>query len=185
LLREQAIETGVSNWEQTQVSSGLAEGALVVLSLDRAGVVADAAAATTASRITSAGARAGERVSVPPNRLRSPTRVLKVATAERNWASASLATASTDVGFPGPVTDNRADPSCPDISETAEIADCMAFVESAASEVTDLKASSRASVASNAVSGVKSPRTARPISAIRPVVTSCDRCARSAFNCVI
>jgi HlyD family secretion protein len=43
-LREQAIETGVHNWEQTQVTSGLAEGALVVLSLDRAGVVAGAAA---------------------------------------------------------------------------------------------------------------------------------------------
>jgi HlyD family secretion protein len=43
-LRDQAIETGVSNWEQTQVTSGLAEGDLVVLSLDRAGVVAGAAA---------------------------------------------------------------------------------------------------------------------------------------------
>jgi HlyD family secretion protein len=44
LLREQAIETGLSNWDQTQVTSGLAEGDLVVLSLDRAGVVAGAAA---------------------------------------------------------------------------------------------------------------------------------------------
>ena len=44
LLREQAIETGASNWEQTQVTSGLAPGDLVVLSLDRAGVTAGAAA---------------------------------------------------------------------------------------------------------------------------------------------
>jgi HlyD family secretion protein len=43
-LREQAIETGLSNWEQTEVTSGLAEGDLVVLSLDRDGVVAGAAA---------------------------------------------------------------------------------------------------------------------------------------------
>jgi HlyD family secretion protein len=44
LLREQAIETGLSNWDQTEVTSGLAVGDLVVLSLDRAGVAAGAAA---------------------------------------------------------------------------------------------------------------------------------------------
>ena len=44
LLREQSIETGLSNWEQTEVTSGLAEGDLVVLSLDREGVVAGAMA---------------------------------------------------------------------------------------------------------------------------------------------
>jgi HlyD family secretion protein len=44
LLREQAIETGLSNWEQTEVTSGLAEGDPVVLSLDREGVVAGAMA---------------------------------------------------------------------------------------------------------------------------------------------
>ncbi len=44
LLREQAIETGLSNWDQTEVTSGLAVADLVVLSLDRAGVAAGAAA---------------------------------------------------------------------------------------------------------------------------------------------
>jgi HlyD family secretion protein len=44
LLRAQEIETGLANWDQTEVSSGLAEGDLVVLSLDRAGVAAGAAA---------------------------------------------------------------------------------------------------------------------------------------------
>lgn len=44
LLREQAIETGLSNWDQTEVTSGLAVGDLVVLSLDRAGVAVGAAA---------------------------------------------------------------------------------------------------------------------------------------------
>jgi HlyD family secretion protein len=44
LLREQAIETGLANWEQTEVTKGIAEGDLVVLSLDRTGVAAGAAA---------------------------------------------------------------------------------------------------------------------------------------------
>jgi len=44
LLRAQEIETGLANWDQTEATSGLAEGDLVVLSLDRAGVAAGAAA---------------------------------------------------------------------------------------------------------------------------------------------
>ena len=54
-LRDQAIETGVNNWEQTQVTSGLAAGDLVVLSLDRAGVVAGAAAGPKRTRATPKG----------------------------------------------------------------------------------------------------------------------------------
>jgi HlyD family secretion protein len=44
VLREQAIETGLANWDQTQVSGGLAVGDRVVLSLDRDGVAAGAQA---------------------------------------------------------------------------------------------------------------------------------------------
>jgi HlyD family secretion protein len=44
LLAERAIETGLSNWELTEVLSGLAEGDQVVLSLDRDGVEAGARA---------------------------------------------------------------------------------------------------------------------------------------------
>jgi len=44
LLEEREIETGISNWDQTEVTSGLKEGELVVLSLDRPGVEAGAAA---------------------------------------------------------------------------------------------------------------------------------------------
>jgi HlyD family secretion protein len=44
LLRAQEIETGLANWEQTEVTKGLAEGDLVVLSLDRPGVAAGAEA---------------------------------------------------------------------------------------------------------------------------------------------
>jgi HlyD family secretion protein len=44
LLRAQEIETGLANWDQTEATSGLADGDLVVLSLDRAGVAAGAAA---------------------------------------------------------------------------------------------------------------------------------------------
>jgi HlyD family secretion protein len=43
-LRDQAIETGLSNWDQTEVRRGLAAGDLVVLSLDRDGVAAGAKA---------------------------------------------------------------------------------------------------------------------------------------------
>jgi HlyD family secretion protein len=43
-LRAQEVQTGLANWDQTEVTSGLAEGDLVVLSLDRAGVAAGAAA---------------------------------------------------------------------------------------------------------------------------------------------
>jgi HlyD family secretion protein len=43
-LRAQEIEIGLTNWEQTEVTAGLAEGDLVVLSLEREGVVAGAAA---------------------------------------------------------------------------------------------------------------------------------------------
>ncbi len=38
VLRSREIRRGVSNWEYTEVVSGLAEGELVVLSVDRAGV---------------------------------------------------------------------------------------------------------------------------------------------------
>jgi len=38
LLEEREIETGLSNWDQTEVTSGLEQGELVVLSLDREGV---------------------------------------------------------------------------------------------------------------------------------------------------
>lgn len=37
-LHEQRIETGVANWQYTEVTSGLAAGALVVTSVDREGV---------------------------------------------------------------------------------------------------------------------------------------------------
>jgi HlyD family secretion protein len=40
LLAERAVETGLANWERTQILSGLDEGDLVVLSLDREGVEA-------------------------------------------------------------------------------------------------------------------------------------------------
>jgi HlyD family secretion protein len=38
LLAERAIEKGLSNWDQTEVRSGLEQGERVVLSLDRDGV---------------------------------------------------------------------------------------------------------------------------------------------------
>jgi HlyD family secretion protein len=38
VLRQRDIETGVSNWEFTEIRAGLAEGDLVVLSVDREGV---------------------------------------------------------------------------------------------------------------------------------------------------
>ncbi len=42
ILRERGIETGLSNWQYTEVLSGLAEGDRVVLSVDREGVKAGA-----------------------------------------------------------------------------------------------------------------------------------------------
>ncbi len=45
ILEERQIETGVSNWEQTEILSGLDAGELVVLSVDRAGVEDGAIAA--------------------------------------------------------------------------------------------------------------------------------------------
>jgi len=45
LLEAREIETGLSNWEQTEVTSGLSAGELVVLSLDRDGVEDGALAA--------------------------------------------------------------------------------------------------------------------------------------------
>ncbi|MBK1618059.1 efflux transporter periplasmic adaptor subunit [Lamprobacter modestohalophilus] len=44
VLAERALETGLSNWEQTEVVSGLSAGEQVVLSLGREGVEAGAAA---------------------------------------------------------------------------------------------------------------------------------------------
>jgi len=49
VLRERAVETGLSNWEQTQITNGLAAGTLVVLSLDLDGVEDGAAAVIDAS----------------------------------------------------------------------------------------------------------------------------------------
>jgi len=42
VLEERKVSTGLSNWEHAEVTSGLAEGDRVVLSLDRAGVKAGA-----------------------------------------------------------------------------------------------------------------------------------------------
>jgi hypothetical protein len=38
-LQARTVETGLANWEQTQITGGLAAGELVVLSLDQGGVV--------------------------------------------------------------------------------------------------------------------------------------------------
>ena len=43
-LTERAIETGISSWEFTEIKAGLDEGDLVVLTVDREGVVDGAAA---------------------------------------------------------------------------------------------------------------------------------------------
>jgi HlyD family secretion protein len=43
-LTERAIETGISSWEYTEIKTGLDEGDLVVLTVDREGVVDGAAA---------------------------------------------------------------------------------------------------------------------------------------------
>lgn len=44
VLQERRIETGVANWRYVEVTSGVKEGELIVLSLDRAGVEAGARA---------------------------------------------------------------------------------------------------------------------------------------------
>jgi HlyD family secretion protein len=44
LLETREIETGLANWDRTEVTAGLAEGDAVVLSLDRDGVEAGAPA---------------------------------------------------------------------------------------------------------------------------------------------
>jgi HlyD family secretion protein len=46
-LERRAIDTGISNWDRTEVKSGLASGEQVVVSLDREGVRAGALATTT------------------------------------------------------------------------------------------------------------------------------------------
>ena len=43
-LEQRTIETGLSNWEYTEVINGLGEGDRVVLSLERPGVMAGAKA---------------------------------------------------------------------------------------------------------------------------------------------
>ena len=40
VLEERTVATGLSNWEQTEITSGLNEGDQIVLSLDQAGVKA-------------------------------------------------------------------------------------------------------------------------------------------------
>lgn len=40
VLEERSVTTGLANWEQTEITSGLAEGDLIVLSLDQEGVKA-------------------------------------------------------------------------------------------------------------------------------------------------
>ncbi|MDO8350804.1 MAG: efflux RND transporter periplasmic adaptor subunit [Gallionella sp.] len=40
VLEERTVTTGLANWEQTEITSGLAEGDLIVLSLDQEGVKA-------------------------------------------------------------------------------------------------------------------------------------------------
>jgi HlyD family secretion protein len=49
-LEERVIETGLSNWEFTEVRKGLEPGARVVISLERAGVKAGAAAIAEAAK---------------------------------------------------------------------------------------------------------------------------------------
>ena len=41
-LEERAVTTGLANWERTEITSGLAEGDRIVISLDREGVKAGA-----------------------------------------------------------------------------------------------------------------------------------------------
>jgi HlyD family secretion protein len=49
LLEERNIETGMSNWDWTEVTSGLKQGELVVTSVDKEGI-ADGALATRESK---------------------------------------------------------------------------------------------------------------------------------------
>jgi HlyD family secretion protein len=44
MLEERRVQTGLSNWEYTEIRAGLAPGERVVTSLERAGVVAGARA---------------------------------------------------------------------------------------------------------------------------------------------
>ena len=44
LLQEREVETGLANWEYTEITDGLVGGERVVLSLDREGVAAGVAA---------------------------------------------------------------------------------------------------------------------------------------------
>lgn len=46
LIRRQPIQTGLRNWEVTEITEGLNEGDMIILSVDREGVVAGAAAVT-------------------------------------------------------------------------------------------------------------------------------------------
>lgn len=48
ILEERSVEVGLGNWEHTEIASGARKGELVVLSLDRAGVVAGARAVRAA-----------------------------------------------------------------------------------------------------------------------------------------
>ena len=47
ILVEQPVETGLSNWQVTEITGGLSEGQSIVLSIDRQGVEAGAAAVAT------------------------------------------------------------------------------------------------------------------------------------------
>ena len=58
VLRERAIRRGVANWEFTEVIEGLAEGELVVLSVDREGVKDGARAARDGRETIGSGTRA-------------------------------------------------------------------------------------------------------------------------------
>ena len=42
VLEERTVTTGLSNWEQTEITAGLSEGEQIVMSLDQAGVKAGA-----------------------------------------------------------------------------------------------------------------------------------------------
>ena len=50
VLREQQLQTGIANWEHTEVRSGVREGQKVVVSVEREGVVAGAKAVAEPSR---------------------------------------------------------------------------------------------------------------------------------------
>jgi HlyD family secretion protein len=44
VIRERSIQTGLSNWEYTEVVSGLKPGEQVVVNVDRSGIADDAPA---------------------------------------------------------------------------------------------------------------------------------------------